>query len=721
VLLVPPLAALILVKDEEEEEEEGGGGGGDPTIIDQNPNSSSSNNDNLNLKRTSEEDDDAQASVDNSGSSNNDDDVNGTGGSIIQDQDVHVNLAMSDLMAYLQVVANNSEKLPITRRDDPDIVKGIMTDLSQEEYSRKSAAFIPADVRVIGGSFTKYGHVWDLPTSREFSCVDNTQEPGLSYGGACCNSMLKVLYDDIAVADNSSRNANGSNNFAGGTSSNNVQQQQQQLQQQQQQHLFDDDDDDEESLGTVPLARVNTFASVETMNTKAQGMSSSASTNISWSDLLLKMKNEMSGGNDYSSRTKYAQTPTLCTTRKMDLSEPFRLVPKNFDKMTNQKRSLFIGCNYQRSHSNKKSSRALPEKGSQLKASHDDIRSMKDYIVNVHGFPESDGLMTILMDDGDHDAPTFMNIVEAFKSLSETSQAGDVVFVHFSGHGGRVFDGPLDPETESYDECLVPSDYRCTGLIRDTLIFKTLLAPMRYGVTVTIIVDACDTGMQIDLPYSFSTTRSKSNSRPSSTRHDKNCRLTMNPEFSFVRFLKVVKTLYESSVFTQLGKGIGSALGNQQCVDEMSPPRGQNRRRSNKGQWQEQGGGMNAADNEVEPADSTNLDELNLVKVHTDEAFINSSSNIFQQLCQISNPKSTSKTNGSSSGGLWQQLICGGFMGDDELLDDMDADLDDDLETLEDFDHGRSSSKRRTSSGGKSKSKTKSKVPSSPSVRWKNV
>lgn len=35
----------------------------------------------------------------------------------------------------------------------------------------------------------------------------------------------------------------------------------------------------------------------------------------------------------------------------------------------------------------------------------------------------------------------------------------------------------------------------------------------------------------------------------------------MNEDFSFVRFLKVVKTLYESSTFTQLGKTVGSALG----------------------------------------------------------------------------------------------------------------------------------------------------------------
>jgi hypothetical protein len=95
----------------------------------------------------------------------------------ITDDQVHVNLAMADLMAYLQVVANNSNNLPLTRRDDPELGRTVST-LTPDEYSRKSAAFIPADVRVIGGCFTRYGRVWDLPTSEEFNACDGAQEPG---------------------------------------------------------------------------------------------------------------------------------------------------------------------------------------------------------------------------------------------------------------------------------------------------------------------------------------------------------------------------------------------------------------------------------------------------------------------------------------------------------------------------------------------------------------
>ena len=132
--------------------------------------------------------------------------------------------------------------------------------------------------------------------------------------------------------------------------------------------------------------------------------------------------------------------------------------------------------------------------------------------MNVHGFPETKGLMTVLLDDDEHKHPTHLNITEALKALSEQSQPGDAVFIQFSGHGGRVLDSSIDSEAESYDEVIVPSDYLASGLIRDTLIFKTLLAPMRYGVTVTLLIDCADTGMVLDLPYSWSTKTERPNS-----------------------------------------------------------------------------------------------------------------------------------------------------------------------------------------------------------------
>jgi Caspase domain len=63
---------------------------------------------------------------------------------------------------------------------------------------------------------------------------------------------------------------------------------------------------------------------------------------------------------------------------------------------------------------------------------HNDARNIKKFLENVHGFRESE--MLILMDDGRHHSPTKKNIEDAFKRITEYSQAGDVVFVHYSGH-----------------------------------------------------------------------------------------------------------------------------------------------------------------------------------------------------------------------------------------------------------------------------------------------
>ena len=45
--------------------------------------------------------------------------------------------------------------------------------------------------------------------------------------------------------------------------------------------------------------------------------------------------------------------------------------------------------------------------------------------------------------------------------------------------------------------------------------------------------------------------------------------MSQNDHFSFIRCLKVVKTLYESSTFTQLGMTVGSALGYKPVMHEI--------------------------------------------------------------------------------------------------------------------------------------------------------
>ena len=60
---------------------------------------------------------------------------------------------------------------------------------------------------------------------------------------------------------------------------------------------------------------------------------------------------------------------------------------------------------------------------------------MKQYLMDVQGFPERDILM--LLDDGRTRGPTRRNIEDACAKVCQASQDGDTVWVHYSGHGGR--------------------------------------------------------------------------------------------------------------------------------------------------------------------------------------------------------------------------------------------------------------------------------------------
>ena len=114
--------------------------------------------------------------------------------------------------------------------------------------------------------------------------------------------------------------------------------------------LFEDDDENDADNFSITQKSVRSGYSLDCTQPNP--------TTITWAELLRKMKAEMK-------EIEYAQYPKITTTRKIDLSKPFSLVPEDFDFGTGQKRALLIGCNYTNMND------AL------LKASHDDVRSMK--------------------------------------------------------------------------------------------------------------------------------------------------------------------------------------------------------------------------------------------------------------------------------------------------------------------------------------------------------
>lgn len=198
---------------------------------------------------------------------------------------------------------------------------------------------------------------------------------------------------------------------------------------------------------------------------------------MSFVQVLTAMRKTLSSGS-------YTQIPQLSASRKMDVNEPFQIVnPQG----SGTKRALLIGINY------------VGQQG-QLSGCHNDVGNIKDYLIERQGFDESN--VVVLMDDGKHGAPTYDNIIKAFRHLVAQTSAGDSCFFHYSGHGGRIADDSGDEE-DGYDETLIPVDYQSAGQIRDDTVYSELVGRMPAGSTLTCLMDCCHSGSVLDLPYTF--------------------------------------------------------------------------------------------------------------------------------------------------------------------------------------------------------------------------
>ncbi len=110
--------------------------------------------------------------------------------------------------------------------------------------------------------------------------------------------------------------------------------------------------------------------------------------------------------------------------------------------------------------------------------------------------------MTVLMDDGYHEQPSYHNIMNAYRQVVRESMPGDTVFLHYSGHGGRVRDTSGD-EDDGFDETLIPVDFQRAGQIVDDDLRDQLVKAMPRDVLVTSLMDCCHSGTVLDLPYRF--------------------------------------------------------------------------------------------------------------------------------------------------------------------------------------------------------------------------
>lgn len=106
------------------------------------------------------------------------------------------------------------------------------------------------------------------------------------------------------------------------------------------------------------------------------------------------------------------------------------------------KRGVLIGCNY-------------PGTTAELKGCINDVRRMHRCLLDRYGFAAEHIAVLVDTDEDPQAQPTGRNIRAALSDLVASAEAGDVLFVHYSGHGTRL---PAEDDDTGYDECIVPTD-----------------------------------------------------------------------------------------------------------------------------------------------------------------------------------------------------------------------------------------------------------------------
>lgn len=135
-----------------------------------------------------------------------------------------------------------------------------------------------------------------------------------------------------------------------------------------------------------------------------------------------------------------------------------------------------------------------------------DVNRVETYLLADMGLPPEQIIKLTATDNGG-DAPaevrdlwpTKRNIIAAFESLRGRCLPGDCVYIHYSGHGGRVRTPPKFQNlkgNDGFDEVLVPTDVSNSedNYLRDIELAFLLHSLVEMGLQVTVVLDSCHSG-----------------------------------------------------------------------------------------------------------------------------------------------------------------------------------------------------------------------------------
>ena len=140
--------------------------------------------------------------------------------------------------------------------------------------------------------------------------------------------------------------------------------------------------------------------------------------------------------------------------------------------MTN--RALLIGINRYK----------IP--GADLRGCVNDVKNLQGALTKYYGFKAGD--IAVLTDL----AATKKAMQAAIRNLVSEARAGDVLLLHYSGHGANVPDKNGD-EADYRDEILCPTDLDWKDPLTDDWL-RTTFNKLRKGVSLTVIMDCCHSG-----------------------------------------------------------------------------------------------------------------------------------------------------------------------------------------------------------------------------------
>ena len=125
--------------------------------------------------------------------------------------------------------------------------------------------------------------------------------------------------------------------------------------------------------------------------------------------------------------------------------------------------------------------------GADLRGCVPDVKNMSKLLQQQYGFDASDIHMLTDLD------ATKKAIEDAITTLVAGGRRGDVLLLHYSGHGSNVPDDNGDEEDDNRDEILCPTDLDWQDTLRDDWL-RGVFDGLKDGVNLTVISDSCHSG-----------------------------------------------------------------------------------------------------------------------------------------------------------------------------------------------------------------------------------